>query len=256
MKQVQLKYKRWIGWGKLHVGVPAVYSEMLPTQFLASIRLSKGWIDEQTFFIQFFNLSKKLLSKIDSFMLYKLAETLDFMSDNRAVYFGFYCKTLPGGLLSPDDRLRGVSFQQFMTADTFFSWYIVTDKKDYLNRFIASLYLREDESYMPKGKEKPVDLDERTSDISKLPFDLRYSIMVNWVLIKSWLSRTYIHLFPESNPEANAQGDKVKAKPVDWLSVFDAFVGDNIASMDAYKAMPCMDAFRLLNRKIKEAKKR
>lgn len=256
MRNVEIKYKKWYGWRSVKLLIPSTYSEMSPVQFLASIRLSKEWIDEVTFFIQFFGINKKLLHKLDSYSLYKLAELMDFLRDTRSPYQDFYLKSLPGKLHAPQAKLRGVCFQQFMTADTFFSWYASTDKVEYLDRFVASLYLKDNEAYIPEKGEKALDLEERVKAVSKLPFDLKYSILINWALVKSWLGRSFIHLFPQAEPVANSQGDKVKSNPANWLSIFDQFVGDNIADIQSYKALPCMDAFRLLNKRIKEAKKR
>ena len=80
-------------------------------------------------------------------------------------------------------------------------------------------------------------------------------VFMNWMLIKQWLGNSYPHLFPKSDVEKDAKGETIKPKPVTWLPVFDSFVGDNVADMDAYKKMDCMDAFRLLNTRIKNTKK-
>lgn len=255
MKTIELKYKRLMGWKVIKATVPSSYAEMTPAQFLATIRLSKGWIDEMSFFVQFFGIPEKLVTRIDAFSLYKMTETLDCLKTDNSAYFGFYQQSLPGMLLAPENKLRGMCFQQFMTVDTFFSWYVTTEREEYLDRFVGTLYLKEDETYIP-GEGTLLVLDARIPQIAELPFDLKYSILINWVLIKSWLSNSYVHLFPEGDVSDNSKGDKVKGKSVDWLALFDSFVGDNIADIDAYKALPCMDAFRLLNRRIKEAKKK
>lgn len=78
MREVEFRYKRWFGSRSVKLSIPSAYAEMSPLQFLASIRLSKGWIDEMTFFIQFFGIKKKLLLRLDSYHLYKLAELMDF----------------------------------------------------------------------------------------------------------------------------------------------------------------------------------
>lgn len=256
MIQVEFRYKRLGRSRSIRRSIPSKYAELTPVQFLAAIRLSKGWIDERNFFLQFFSLSPKQLEKLDTFQLYRLSELMGFLKEIRSAYTGFFIQQLSGNLLAPADKLRGMTFQQFMTVDTFFSWYVVTEKEEYLNRFVAALYLKEKESYLPEAGKTELDLDRRSAAVAGLPFDLRYAIMVNWVLVRSWLSRSYVYLFPEGEPQKNSNGDKVKGKPVDWLAVFDAFVGDNVASMDAYKALPCMDAFRLLNRRIKESRKK
>lgn len=38
------------------------------------------------------------------------------------------------------------------------------------------------------------------------------------------------------------------APSVNWLDIFDAFVGDDVAVMEKYQAMPVATAFRLLNK--------
>ena len=249
MRQVEFRYKKWGVKRVIKRTIPTNYAEMTPAQFLATVRLTKGWIDEREFFLQFFDLTDKLLAKLDTFLLYRLTETLGFLKQIKGACTGFYCEELNGKLLAPQEKLRGMSFQQFMTVDTFFSWFLVTEKEQYLDRFVASLYLKSDEAFTD------LDLDERLPAVNQIHMDLKYSIVVTWVLIKSWLSSAYPFLFPEGEASANSQGDKLKSKPVDWLAIFDAWVGDNVPSIDAYRTLPCMDAIRLLNRKIKEAKK-
>ena len=249
MRQVEFQYKKWGIKRVIKRTIPTTYEEMTPSQFLATVRLTKEWITEREFFLQFFGLTDDLLAKLDTFMLYRLTETLGFLKQIKGACTGFYCQELNGKLLAPQEKLRGMTFQQFMTVDTFFSWFLVTEKEQYLDRFIASLYLKSDEAFTD------LDLDERLPAVKQIHMDLKYSIVVNWVLIKSWLSSAYPFLFPEGEAMANSQGDKVKSKPVDWLAIFDAWVGDNVPSIEAYRMLPCMDAIRLLNRKIKEAKK-
>lgn len=257
MREVEFKYKKWGTMRSIKRTLPTNYAEMTPAQFLATVRLSKGWIDEREFFLQFFGLTDKLLARMDAFQLYSLTETLGFLKQIKAACTSFYCPVLPGELMAPSDKLQYMCFQQFMTVDTYFSWYLVTEKEQYLDAFIAALYLKIGESYFKDKSEgiAAIDLDSRIPEVHQIPMDLKYSILVNWVLIKSWLSSAYPFLFPEGEASSNSKGDKVKGKPVDWLGLFDAWVGDNVASMEAYRRLSCMDAIRMLNRKIKEANK-
>ena len=255
MRKIELKYKTWGIKRVIKRTLPTNYAEMTPAQFLATVRLTKGWIDEREFFMQFFGLTDKLLAKLDAFLLYRLTETMGFLKQIKAACTKFYCPSLPGKLLAPEEKLGGMSFQQFMTVDTYFSWYLVTEKEAYLNAFIAALYLKQGESYFREEGMTVLDLNARIPEVHKIPMDLKYSIIVNWVLIKSWLSSAYPFLFPEGEASPNSKGDKVKGKPVEWLGLFDAWVGDNVASIEGYRKLSCMDAIRMLNRKIKEAKK-
>lgn len=255
MREVEFKYKKWGTMRSIKRTLPTNYAEMTPAQFLATVRLSKGWIDEREFFLQFFGLTDKLLARMDAFQLYSLTETLGFLKQIKAACHNFYCEELSGKLLAPAEKLSGMSFQQFMTVDTYFSWFLVTEKEQYLDAFIAALYLKRNESYFKEEGLTVLDMTTRIPEVHSIHMDLKYSILVNWVLIKSWLSSAYPFLFPEGEASPNSKGDKVKGKSVDWLGLFDAWVGDNVASMEAYRRLSCMDAIRMLNRKIKEANK-
>lgn len=48
---------------------------------------------------------------------------------------------------------------------------------------------------------------------------------------------------------------KGKPKAVDWLEIFDGFVGDHVPDMAAYQRMEVMDAFRIINKRIKDSMK-
>lgn len=77
------------------------------------------------------------------------------------------------------------------------------------------------------------------------------------MLIRSWLCKSFPHLFPEpEDADERPSNSPRQPKPVNWLSVFDTFVGDNVAQMEHYKAMAATDAFRVMNRRIRESKKR
>ena len=255
MKEVTLSYKRFFRRNMKRYSIPESYNEMSPCQFLAAIRLAKQWINEEAFYMQFFGLTKRELSMLEPYHIYKLSNLLAFIGDMKVAHKEFFVKELPGNLLAPGTSLRGMCFQQFITVDTFFSYYLATEKSIFLDRFVAALYMMPNEAYLPKPGQVGLNLDKRVLEVSAIPFDLKYAILINWVLVKSWLSQTYRHLFPTAQAEANKEGDKIKVKPVDWLTLFDQFVGDNIADTDAYKALACLDAFRIINRKIKEAKR-
>lgn len=254
MKQIEFRYKRFGFTRRKRIAVPNKMSEMSPTQYLATIRLSKKWITEEEFFRQFFGLSSSLLAKLPLYYLYRLSALLGFLKDKNGRVDCFYLSELPGRIIAPLPKLRGMTLQQFMTVDTFASWYMAFEKDEYLDSCIATLYLKEGESFSKNGG-NPLNMEKRIPTIRRLPFDLKYSILMNWVLIKEWLSSAYPSLFPEGKPSTNSRGDKIKSKPIDWLAVFDAFVGDNIADMDAYKELSALDAFRIMNRRIADAKK-
>ena len=64
----------------------------------------------------------------------------------------------------------------------------------------------------------------------------------------------YPFLFPSEEESDEAEEGRRNPKPTDWLSIFDAFLGDDVAFIDRYKKMLALDAFRLMNRRIKNNK--
>ena len=171
----------------------------------------------------------------------------------------FIISRLPGTkLYAPGQRLRGCSLQQFMTADTFFQLFTIhPERQQYLDQFVAALYLRPGEYYnldecqVPSLRDKAVrvDMERNTAIIAATSLDVRFAVYLNFILIRAWLSKAYPLLFPMG--ESSEADSKAAPKPTDWLAVFDAFVGDNVAEMRRYQMMAATDAFRVMNRRIR-----
>lgn len=254
MRELRLKYRS----KETILQVPAGWHELTPAQFIVVVRLYTGNMDEDTFIKQFYNLSDKTVRRLSTFQKYKLIELVEFIQDARTPHAEFFLSSLFGTeLVAPGARLDGMCLQQFMMVDTFFSKYAATEKIEYLNAMVAYLYMGKNERFVLSDRDPDavlLDFERHLSIVQSLDFDVRYAIFLNFVLIKRWLSRAYVHLFPEAEEPVHAKGQKMQ--PVNWLDVFDSFVGDNIPYMDKYQAMPCTDAFRIMNRKIREAKKR
>lgn len=258
MKELRVEY-RIAGLNKSKViQIPSAWKELTPDQFIAAAKMYVEEIAEDDFLKLFFDLSRKLVQRLNYYQKYKLVELVEFVRDARVPYSNFFLSSIPDtGLMAPGARLNGMCLQQFMTVDTFFSKYVFTGNKEYLDKMVASLYLREEERYFIQDKDSEVkllDLNARLPEIQKIDITIKYAVFLNFLLIKRWLGRAYVHLFPESEETALLNVQK-SYKHVDWLEIFDSFVGDNIPDMDKYQAMAATDAFRIINRKIREAKK-
>lgn len=259
MRTIGIQQRRWWGTSGHTSTVPSSFSEMTPDVFLAWVawNLRPSEHRQLEFLRRFWGLSGSELARLDSFQTYTLAGTCDFLNRTDAEVDRFLIPSLPGPghftfsprLTAPADRLEGVSLQQYMTVDTFFAYFAATKDEQYLNRMVAALYLLPDESFFPDGKHtRPLKLAERERYVSGLPYVRRYAIFVNWSFIRTWLTRMFPSMFSRSAPEG-------KPTPPDWLALFDAFVGEHVSEMPSYQSMPCMDAFRIINRKIKESRK-
>ena len=154
-------------------------------------------------------------------------------------------------LLLPSARLGACSLEQFMMADTHFQRFAIdASAVDSLDVFIAALCHSASET---------LDMEHKVEIVSRLDPVLKTSVFINFIMIRKWLSRSYPFLFPppaEEEEETKADAKKHKPRPTDWLAIFDAFMGDDVAFIDRYKQMAALDAFRLMNRRIKASKER
>ena len=257
MKQLKYIYCYWrvFRWSK-KIDVPEGWKELSPKQFIAAAKLYNCEYSVDRFLRDFYGFPRLIVSKLSSYDKYKLIELVEFVRDARIPFSDFFLDKIPGTKLqAPGAKLSGMCLQQFMTVDTYFSKYVLDQSKDhYLNLFIAALYMKDNERYVLTSNDKKcvaLDIDSRVNEVAKIDKEIKYAIFLNFIMIKSWLARAYIHLFPESDSD-NKSNNKIN-RSVDWLSIFDCFVGDHIPDMDKYQAMPVTDALRIMNRRIKEA---
>lgn len=234
--------------------VPEHFSEMTERQFLAVAGLTKGWLKEEAFFCQFFSLKPSLLASIDAFQLYVLMEQLNFLRTTEPIeeFIITSVSALHGGrkvtLTAPGKKLSGMTFQQFMSVDQFYNWYVFTEKDDFLLSMIASLYLKEGEPF------DQLVLSERIEGIRSVKentLEILDAVAMQWALIRLWLAQSYTFLFPGSGGK-EAGRPKKKEKPQSWLAVFDALVGDELTRIDTYRTLQAMDVLRVVNRRIKD----
>ena len=83
---------------------------------------------------------------------------------------------------------------------------------------------------------------------------VKYAVFLNYVFVKRWLSKAFPFLFPLDD-EPEEKRNSPAAPSVNWLDIFDAFVGDDVAVMEKYQAMPVATAFRLLNKRIRDTRR-
>jgi len=262
--------------------LPERWGELTAEQFVAAVKLWSGAIAVDEFLSVVLGIKAKEVAMMDDFQKWVLARETDFMQDINRPHNAFFLQQLPGSeLKAPGVRLKGCTLQQYMTVDTFFSQYttelsrmtlqkgevtgdLTIAAEEYLDNFIAALYKKEDEVYcmaeastlqVRRENVHLIILEEHLEVVRTLDKSVKQAIVLNYVLVRSWLCKAFPHLFPEA--EEREVNNKARVpKPTNWLEVFDNFVGDNVAEMEKYQAMQATDAFRIMNRRIREAKKR
>lgn len=260
MKQIRISYSHLGIRREVIRQVPQFWKELNSAQFLLVSRLYLQEITDSCFLQAFFALPVDI--HLDEYYTYCLSEQIEFISDCR-VRLDLFILPEVEKLKAPGERLKGMCFEHFMHVDTAFNRYVRDNQDASLDAFVSLLYLREHEYIvLPTGgknglfsRQKPLILNKRLAEMAKFDKHIKYAIFLNYVFVKRWLSKAFPFLFP-LNEEPEQEAKKKPAAPsVNWLDIFDAFVGDDVAVMEKYQAMPAATAFRLLNKKIRDAQK-
>ena len=231
--------------------IPTRWDELDAEGLKLAARIWSGAVPRDVLLAQFFGLPDKVVESIDDYLVYCLMQLTTWLQRLDDDVDNFKIEQLPDTeYLSPGPRLRGCTLEQFMIADTNFQRYSISQDADHLTYFIASLYNAKERSNN--------DMEQKIAAVEQLPEDVRQAVFLNFILIRRWLSRSYPHLFPpeQADDEEEEETDKQpkKPRPTDWLAIFDAFMGDDVAFIDRYKRLPALDAFRLMNRRIKQSR--
>lgn len=226
--------------------IPASIGDLTEKQYLTITRYLNGNVKEYRFIALIYNIPRLLAWVISrfSFWRYQLIVALENLCDLSKSCDHFLIRTIPGTKLHCDNfRFKGFSFMQFMYIDTMYSKFLLMQNDNYLYSFIAALYLKEDESF------NEIDIESRVDYLAKkkISRSLLEAILLNYMMMKKWLSMVYPYMFSSDKDGYDAPKQQQK-----WLDIFDAFVGDNLPDTEYYKDMDCMDAFRIINRRIKE----
>lgn len=264
MRTITVERNRVFGRRKSTFHVPEGWNELTTEQYMMIVCSLLGKSTTKDYYSTLLGIPFSVFEFSDDWMKYNLQQMLAWLGDGKAETNRFFIPSIEG-LQAPEDMLGNVTLQHFMTVDTFFGYYAqsISEENQFgdislLCQFVAALYLRKNERYyvtavrrtifdLPGQNEVVVDLDKNAAMLMKRADRVRmFGIYVNWLMIKAWLSRIYPLLFP--------QGDE-KDAPVRnaWLKTFDSFVGDDVAHMDDYRNMACMDAFRVMAKRIKDS---
>ena len=219
---------------KIRMEVPDRWRELSPRQFSATVRIYTEAISEDDFLAEYFDLSKKLISRLDALCKYRLLELTDFARTPREACDHFKLKRIRW-FCAPTPQLREMSMMQFIAADSFFDRYMAHQTPEKLARFVAALYLPDGVAFWE------VDFDrhcKRIATHAKPHF--QNMVFLNWVLIKNYLSKLYGSLF-EPGPEPTEPATTSKKKPAGttWVQIMDNFVGENVHNQDAIHRPNC-----------------
>ena len=262
MITIEVKYRnvRWLPFsGKLESKVPQNWGELNQNQLIAVACLFNSGSTDMAFLQSMSGLKKKILYKLSDFERHKLMEIVEFVGEIKP-YPEFIIKKLPVRSLSakqlkgtilcaPQPKLKGVTFGQFIFADTYFANYQESKKETDLNKFIASLYLGRNEKFEERL------IQEQFESIGKLDLNIRQAIVLNFQLIHEWLALAYPLIFQKQEQVMNddtRNQETVSLNSSPWIKVFQNFVGDDIIHDEVWAAKPVNTIFAYMTRKYKE----
>lgn len=246
---------------KLKSNVPQNWGDVNQKQLIAIACIYKSRISDIAFLKEMSGLKKGILKRLSDFENYKIMELIDFIGDQKP-HHEFIIRKLSihrKGLVfyAPEDKLKGITFGQFIFADTYFANYQHSNDETDLNKFIASLYLKKGEPF------DEIQIQDHHSKIGKIDKNTREAIVLNYQLMHEWLTLAYPLIFQkrEELTSTSSENDAAKSpvpQPIEsrdpniWIKVFQNFVGDDILHDEIWAAKPVNTIFSFMTRKYKE----
>jgi hypothetical protein len=245
--------------------IPSQWNELTPTAFKAIVRilqLSKEKHTSRILCLRYMlDINDKLFAQINAVQMSQLLFCTDFLfKENRltknlfpVIKTGFLIKERYHG---PSDNFGNLTFDEFITADTFFMQYArVKDlkaKEILLNRLIAVLY-REKETKEQKQVKGDIrvsfngfDIDQRSKHFRKVSAVDKHCILMWYMGCRKYCEESYPYFFSKGNQKA--------AEKSDWRSVLIALPNDKLGSLDKIEKTNVHYIFYLMNETIKNSK--
>lgn len=250
MNEVKMIFRFWGISVKRTYKIPGKIGDLSEKQYLALVQFLNGEIKEYKVIAHMYNIPvipARIISRF-SFWVYSLIVAIETLGDLTKPCDHFLIKRIPGTKLKCENNLfKGVSFMQFMFADTMYSKYLQSQDSNHLHSFIATFYIKEGEQF------NDIDMIKRLDYISKckVKSPILEAVLLNFMMMKKWLANVYPYMFSSADQDVSSTTPAQKQK---WLDIFDSFVNEDIANTDYYKNMDCMDAFRIINRRIRDYK--
>jgi len=242
MQRIEIGYRKFWIERKVVRDIPTTWSELGVDQLIIAAEYYLGLLEEYEFIATFCGISKRLAKKLTPFCLYKLAKELEFL--NSYTPLNFFIIDDIKSLSAPNAKLGGVSFGQFMFADTFYNDWCRSGSDADLNKFVTCIYFPKNYEFDNKYV---FAFEKRTARLDK---NLKYAISLNYRLVKEWLTDRYPLVF--ERPEGDEKPNKKRTNNSGWVKVFENIVGDDIIHSDNYAKLPVHNVLRFLSRKIKE----
>ena len=228
---------------------PSSWAELTQQQFIAISRTMNGIEPDFHFLSVLTGIDQNLLKKLSQFDLFKLSEAIDFIGQAGNSYSEFLIPKIPGtNFVAPKPKFAGLTFGQFIYAESYYNDWLSGKDETALDKFIASLYQKHNEKF------KSERIGNKAGKIKLVMMDIRQAIAFNYSLIMIWLQKCYPLIFQDNVEAKHASvSPKDQAKQSQWLKTFESLVGDDLINQDRYAELSVHAVLRYLTNKYKES---
>lgn len=257
MKEIKIEYINALRIKRTFTSnIPTSWAEITPKQLIA---VGEMFLHQETQLKTLGTLlgdiPMKIMRRINDIQMYYLLQELLFLTDYRPRNCFIITKT--AGLHAPQIKLAKMTIEQFIYIESYFEEYLFSypntpEAEQALNQFIAHLYLYRNEEFDHETLKKRAN----TRRIKLIPKEVKIAIIVNYRLIREWLSTVYPQVFTkkeesEINPVAERTGAPLqKGSAQQWIKVFDSLVGDDILNEKQYAKLEVHRIFKTITERI------
>jgi hypothetical protein len=259
MVEITLKYQpfSFLKYTRVIKGAfSSTFGELKPEQLIAIARLLNQTISDTEFLKFMTGIKKSTINKLDEYQRYQLMilfEPFTLVTPYNEFIIPRIA-TWTTEFFSPKPKLAQMTFAQFIFVESYFVSY-QTDKKPLdLYKFVASLYLPQSRAFSED------DISASELYFGKVKQEILEAVVINYVLIKEWLSTVYPMVFQKEDED---NGDELERKSLKkpnnnsgWLKIFESVVGDDLVNHDRYSILPLHNVLRWMSNKIIENIKR
>lgn len=244
MKSIAVEY-RWFGIKRrVESTIPEHWGELTAEQLIAVAKSSDGSVTDAELLAWMCGIKHEIIMRLDEFPKYMLGKELEFMGEFKPSY-AFVLKRVKK-LFAPHSRMEGVTWGQFIFADSYYEKAVDDADDEARDKFIACLYLPEKKAFDDKL------IEDRAEYVKKHLRDIeKTAISLNYRLVKEWITERYPFIFQKQDDVKEAERAK-KAKGTSWVKIHESIVGDDIINSDKYAKLPMHTVLRFLTSKIKE----
>ena len=204
MKSIKLKYRKYFIPRTIKIQVPEYFSELTDVQFIQFVKLFSNEItiaDQIQFVQHFLNIEDEIFVKFDTEQIVKLLSLQNSLFEKIETNSFFIKNIAPekSYLVSPKEKLKDLTFSEFIFADTFYMYYIKSENIEYLDKFINCLYKEYFINRIAHTDKLDEYFDKYSTALSSMDIDIKKAISFNYQLVRNWLEKQYIHIFEEND---------------------------------------------------------